>query len=974
MLSALLHPRIRRQRSNSAFSSSGFNSPNVNRNDYQSFGEEEEEHSAEYEDSEPEHSTTLLPIFAADLESIPVYNLVHTIRDDVQRTLDTSLTWDQLRSPQVSSFIVKPVLGRLLQIEGRLSKGIIYSLMANCLQFRKEAEENPRNAATSKTRALLCELLAIKFLKEFSARELIDALSYDFYPLQGMEQTLSADQKSGAAAQKRSQTATASRISALEIAIRAQAKKFIANPVVIQHLESIWAGNIVFHSAYDQLHRDGRPMERRTATIYDGKHASLFKLSRLRIPRYRHIFSTFSLAILLILHLKVLIERSYTITPLEVLFWLWSFGFMIDEIADFNESGVTLYFLSMWNAFDFIIFLLFMTFYALRIVGLFMPDERDYITDWSFDILASCSIFLFPRIFSILDHYRYFSQLIIAFRIMAADMIALLVLIVISCSGFFVAFTFSFAREYSSAQDVSYALFQMVMGFTPAAWETWDNYNALGKFLLVAFLIICHFLIVTILITVLTNSFAQVAANSVEEHQFLVAVNTITLVKNEAIFTYLAPTNIIAWLLHPLRYAMPFRRFVRMNRTVVKATHLPLLAAIYFYERTMLRNSTFVPSDAISGRNTGSKHTMTAFKPRDETTSLLNPAVKRLRRKQSVASSTQQERILEQVFARPFRGTTLQGEQSDVDGQGDNVDSWMNTVLAASPPTEAEGFSRANMLKRGLRRGRGGPQRFNSIRDYGAMVQRTHLPPRDFSMSRPKSDPDISKGTYKETLDVRTEDDDADNEANSVDGDADGNETNEESTHDRDQDHDEKFDLYSSELYSIDMPSSPQVLAPGPAEHIAFLAPPRKLRPNRHHERTGSNNTILFSPTPLLRRRDSASSSSPSDTESSSAVAQKRKASPSGRKSPPKLAVSRPRPIPSSSRRDIHSTPTLTNIDADESLRMVPSSFATQMAMATGADAMLSKLVLAKMAALEETMKDLLKEGRKARKAGRRDD
>lgn len=98
---------------------------------------------------------------------------MHTIRDDVQRTLDTSLTWDQLRSPQVSSFIVKPVLGRLLQIEGRLSKGIIYSLMANCLQFRKEAEENPRNAATSKTRALLCELLAIKFLKEFSARELV---------------------------------------------------------------------------------------------------------------------------------------------------------------------------------------------------------------------------------------------------------------------------------------------------------------------------------------------------------------------------------------------------------------------------------------------------------------------------------------------------------------------------------------------------------------------------------------------------------------------------------------------------------------------------------------------------------------------------------------------------------------------------------------------------------------------------------
>ena len=38
------------------------------------------------------------------------------------------------------------------------------------------------------------------------------------------------------------------------------------------------------------------------------------------------------------------------------------------------------------------------------------------------------------------DHNQYFSQLIIAFKIMAVDMVALLVLILFSCSGFFVAF------------------------------------------------------------------------------------------------------------------------------------------------------------------------------------------------------------------------------------------------------------------------------------------------------------------------------------------------------------------------------------------------------------------------------------------------------------------------------------------------------------------------------------------------------
>lgn len=33
------------------------------------------------------------------------------------------------------------------------------------------------------------------------------------------------------------------------------------------------------------------------------------------------------------------------------------------------------------------------------------------------------------------------------------------------------------------------------------------------------FLIICHFLVVTILITVLTNSFVAIASNANEEHQ-----------------------------------------------------------------------------------------------------------------------------------------------------------------------------------------------------------------------------------------------------------------------------------------------------------------------------------------------------------------------------------------------------------------------------------------------------------------------
>ena len=66
--------------------------------------------------------------------------------------------------------------------------------------------------------------------------------------------------------------------------------------------------------------------------------------------------------------------------------------------------------------------------------------------------------------------------------------------------------------------------------------------------------------------------------------QFLFAVNTISMVKSDALFSYIAPSNVIGWMLSPLRYFVPFRRFVRFNRTVIKISHFPVLFIIFGYE------------------------------------------------------------------------------------------------------------------------------------------------------------------------------------------------------------------------------------------------------------------------------------------------------------------------------------------------------------------------------------------------------
>lgn len=705
---------------------------------YEELGDGEDE--AEGEDAV---DTPLLPIFSAPhLDRLPLYNITHAIRLLVIQRCETTLSWDQLRSPQISQFMVKPLQNQIRT--NHFTRATMCALVANCLQFQKEAQQNPGNVGVSNTRGMLSELLAMRLLREFSTRELIDALSYDFDPLQGMSPPTTANQQhpparvSNQDVQHLQTRAKGARVSTIEIAIRAQAKRFLAHPLVVQHLEAIWAGTVVFHAEADHLHRKepsvdnpsqeaqsygtiaahtqsalpadsvlsrkahatratkrpstDTPFARRTVTLYNPRDASLFKLSRLRVPRYRQIFSTLSFATMLGLFLAVLIERSRDITALEVVFWFWSIGYMLDEVVGFTEQGFGLYILSFWNAFDLGILMLFVIYYCLRLYGIVIAEEgKTRIAHMAYDVLASTAILLFPRLFSVLDHYRYFSQLLIAFRLMAQDLMAILILIVISCSGFFVAFTVSFADEKTDGNEVVYFLFQILMGFTPAAWDRWAGYNFLGKAIMTAFLIICHFVIVTILITVLTNSFMAIVKNAHEEHQFLFAVNTISMVKSDALFSYIAPTNVIGWVLSPSRYLMPFRRYVKWNRTIIKATHFPVLFAIFSYERLILSQAAYDTTDLIE--KPPNKQSQPIAFTINKAQDVFSPGRRGLREPSVI--SFHKDRALDEVFRRPYRGSTVRttprGPGNDETKSSSAVAKWMQLAEnegGASPPIE----------------------------------------------------------------------------------------------------------------------------------------------------------------------------------------------------------------------------------------------------------------------------------------------
>lgn len=656
---------------------------------------EEREEDAHSSDNGAEEESPLLPIFSSvHLDALPIYNLTHIFRELIIERCDTVLTWEQLRSPQVSQFLVKPIQIEIKQ--NHMSAGTHYALLANSLQFMKEVGTHAGNSGTNKTRAMLCELIAIKLLRECNTRALIDALSYDFDPLQGQP----APGASGDAPQSHRSVQRAARISCIEIAIRANAKRFLAHPLVVKQLEAIWNGSIVFYAAADNMHRTRQPLffnsygttgqpslqALRTASsskwsvmLYNPRDASLFKLSRLRVPRYRNILSTISFAILLMLFLFVNQKRSLEVSTLELVFWVWAAGYMLDEVIGFNDQGFSLYIASFWNTFDLGILLLLLVHLVLRLYGFMVldPHEKIHIASRAYDVLAATAVLLFPRLFSVLDHYRYFSQLIIAFRMMAADMIAIFVLILIFCSGFLVALTFAFSNGdlRDNPKDVAYALLQMLLGFTPAAWDRWGDYNWLGRTILILFLFVCHFVVVTILITVMTNSFMEIVRNANEEHQYLFAVNVISSVKSDALFAYVPPSNVLQWLLTPLRFVLPFRQYVKVNRTIIKVTHFPILWTIYLYERLVLQARYVDTTDLIESKGRVNR--------------TISQRLPRLGREPSIATF-RQDAALAEVFRQPTDTVMRTARSTDRRKASNVVNSWINNSDDAEPPQEQD--------------------------------------------------------------------------------------------------------------------------------------------------------------------------------------------------------------------------------------------------------------------------------------------
>jgi hypothetical protein len=134
-----------------------------------------------------------------------------------------------------------------------------------------------------------------------------------------------------------------------------------------------------------------------------------------------------------------------------------------------------------------------------------------------------------------------------------------------------------------------------------------DFHLFLGPVLMITFAFLGNTLFLTILVSMLSNTFSKIVADATAEIQFRRAVLTFEGVKSDAIFAYRPPFNILAVLiLIPLKAVTSPRWFHKIHITAARVLNFPLLLIINTYERKRLwKTRNYMPGAPLKRSKTG---------------------------------------------------------------------------------------------------------------------------------------------------------------------------------------------------------------------------------------------------------------------------------------------------------------------------------------------------------------------------------
>ncbi|KAM0502898.1 hypothetical protein D7B24_001147 [Verticillium nonalfalfae] len=530
---------------------------------------------------------------AEALAGLPVYMTIHRVRRLIIASIqDDEFSREQLKDPRVNSVVVRPLVDKLYDPS---NISTVYALLANRVQFLRE-QARTLDQTINLARSTLCELAATQVLRRFHEANpgpqglllLSHVLVEGFDPFHGAP---TAVQSEGRKLQWPVQDQTADddcgrRLTALELAIVSESKSFINSPACRRVVNAVYEGRIVYtpNSFIDIL--PDRYHGHQPIALYDPRKAPVLNHRRLIVPRNRNAIEFVHFVILVVLYVLTMTYRNSRNETFELLFVVWTTGWVLAEFAAIIEHGWEVHSQALWSFLDMSFTCVFFAYLLGRVydasVGTF-PDGL------GLKLLCIAAPVLLTRLaFNLMPDNIVF----ISLHAMMKDFTLLTFLALWCFTGFLLAMQWLIDANDNSSVTPSWA--------TTGKWMLWiwfgldgtgvdqsvDFHLVLGPALMIAFAFLGNTLFLTILVAMLTNTFSKIIADEAAEIQFRRTVLTFEGVKSDAIFAYPPACNVLALLvLLPLKMVVSPRRFHDVHVALVRTVNAPTLLLIALYER-----------------------------------------------------------------------------------------------------------------------------------------------------------------------------------------------------------------------------------------------------------------------------------------------------------------------------------------------------------------------------------------------------
>lgn len=507
-----------------------------------------------------------------------------------------------------------------------LTYASVYCLLVNRTQFLREQHYQAHLQTVSVTRATLCEIIASRVFRRFDEDNpgqaglllLANILIAGFEPFQNAPESIARTLPNALQWPVQKRGGYERKITALEVAIISESKTLLSSSACQKVVDAVYHGRIIYTplSFVDIIpdHYKHHPI-----SLYNPRKAPILNHYRLIVPRLRKMIEICQFALLLLLYGLAMVYRDgINITGYEATFCAYASGWLLEEFAAIIEHGWYVHTQNVWSFLDLAFFGIYSIYLALRTYAAAVGDAD--VAASALDVLCVVAPVLLPRLaFNVMPD----NMLFISLRAMMRDFSVLTLLATWCFAGFFLSMKWLIDTRSDRVVDspgsatITKWMLWIWFGLDGTGFErSVDFHVILGPALMIAFAFLGNTLFLTVLVSMLTNTFAKIVDNATAEVHFRRAVLTFEGVKSDAIFAYRPPLNILALvILLPLKSLLSPRWFHKVNIAAARFFNAPLLLAIALYERHQLWRAPKHDANRSYKRSSLFRWTFSGFSP-----------------------------------------------------------------------------------------------------------------------------------------------------------------------------------------------------------------------------------------------------------------------------------------------------------------------------------------------------------------------